>query len=337
MLMEAQRELGWEVIDGGGGGNFLRTALNVWHPDILHVHWLHPYLLRQSRGGSLLRGFRFLAEIAWIQRCGARIVWTVHNLCNHDKRFPSIELQLTRRFARLCDLVITHGVRASKLVRERFRIPARIPVREVRFPNYCRHYPAECSTSQARSAWGLGPDELVIGFLGRVEPYKQVCELVRAFRSSAGDDVRLLLGGLASSPEYAKQVEEGIGRDSRIMFRNEFIPETKVASFLQATDVVACPSIGILTSSSVPLAMSFARTVVAPAEGCIPEQVGETGFLYDNRDPEGLRLALQIAIARRAQLPNLGQAAFARVGQSSPRNIATAINALYDALLANPM
>ncbi len=284
MLMEAQAAQGLHVIDGGGGGNFLRTALRTWRPDILHVHWLHPYLLRPSMLGSWARGGRFLLELALLRRSGVAIVWTVHNLANHNRHQPGIELALTRRFVRLCDAIITHGRAASASARQHFRIPASVPVEAIPFPHYSAQYPNDTTRSTARSHLGMNETGFVITFLGRIEPYKQVAELISAFREVAPEDARLLIAGKASDDSYADELRRRAVGDARIRLDLRFIADDEMQYYMNAADVVACPSKGILTSSSVLLAFSFARPVVAPAEGCIPETVGSAGYLYDSSD-----------------------------------------------------
>lgn len=331
-LMDAQRRLGWRVTDGGGGGNFVRTALGSWKADILHLHWLHPYLLRDSAVGSWARGLRFLAEIALVRRRGTRIVWTVHNLSNHDQRHSEIELKLTRMLVRQVDLVVAHGQYAVDVAKDRYRIPSTTPFLSVRFPNYSQRYRTELTEEQSRDFWQTKTSGTVFGFLGRVEPYKQVIELVEAFRSVGGACDRLLIGGRASSNDYAAQVTRAIDGDVRIQFLNTYLDEQDMASFLKAVDVMACPSKGILTSSSVPLAMSFGIPVVAPAEGCIPEETGDTGFLYDG-SAQGLQHALRLAIQHKARLRELGHAARHRAAEASPERVALKIIDQYSLLL----
>ena len=332
MLMEAQRQLGWDVIDGGGGGNFLRTALRDWKADVIHFHWLHPYLLREGRISSWIRGYRFLAEVACIRRTGTRIVWTVHNLTNHDRSHCDIEQNLTRRFAQMCHLIVTHGQFAAEAARQQFDIPEVVPMLSVRFPNYSDRYKTDLSPTQARSRWGLKPNQLVVGYLGRVEPYKQVCELVTAFRRLAGDNHRLLIGGRASTPDYAQEVRSAINGDGRIRYLDEYVPDHDMAGFLLATDVMACPSKGILTSSSVPLAMSFGRAVIAPADGCIPEEVGDSGYLYDSSSEDGLATALRRAFGEPDSLCSKGEKAKRLADASSPQQIAKQILNGYETL-----
>ena len=337
LLMEAQRSLGWDVIDGGGGGNFLRSVLKRWRPDVLHLHWLHPYLLRETAIGSWTRGLRFLLEIALIRRSGIKIVWTVHNLANHHGHHSKIERILSRWFASLCDLIVTHGQYALIAARERFEIPQSVPMLSVRFPNYCDRYSTQMSLAEARAHWGYDAHQTVIGYLGRVEPYKQVTELVKAFRNVADENQRLLIGGRASSPEYAAEVTAAIDGDERIRYTAEYVPDDEIASFLLATDVMACPSKGILTSSSVPLAMSFGRSVIAPAAGCIPEEVGDSGYLYDSSSDFGLQDALRQALAEASRLGLKGDLAKALAQSSSPQTIARQILAGYEECLTDQM
>lgn len=330
MLMEAQAAQGLHVIDGGGGGNFLRTAVRDWRPDVVHVHWLHPYLLRWSVLGSWLRGTRFLMEIALLRRRGAKIIWTVHNLANHDQLHPRIELLLTRRFVRLCDAVITHGEAASELARERFQIPSSVPIESVPFPHYADRYPNTTDRSTTRAALGLTNTQFVVTFLGRVEPYKQVTELVDSFRQAAPDDACLLIAGRASDPAYAEEICRRANDDNRVRLILDFIPDDKVQLYLNAADIIACPSTGILTSSSVLLAFSFGRPVIAPSQGCIPEAVGEAGFLYDtDHDCNALVAALSRAFMARDQLPLLGVKALGIAHAASPTQVARQLVAAY--------
>ena len=331
MLMDAQRALGWEVIDGGGGGNFLRSVLRRWKPDILHLHWLHPYLLRESRPASWRRGLRLLAEMQLIRMAGIKIVWTVHNLKNHDETHGDIELWLTRRFVRLCDLILTHGQFAVDAARERFCIPGAIPVRAIRHPSYIPQGPPSISRIQAREKLGVSDECFVLGFLGRVEPYKQVVELIHAFEASACRNSLLLIGGRASD-QYVAEVEAAIGRSQRIRFENGYVPQERMATFLRASDIVTCPSKGILTSGSVLLAMSYGRSVIAPAEGCIPEEVGDTGYLYDGSQ-QGLQQAIELAMQQKGQLQQRGEAARERAAEASPQEIARQIIDQYCLLL----
>src|SRR5262245_1940853 len=73
-----------DVIIGGSGGRFLRTALFKWKADIYHFHWIHPYILHSRKWRAAIRGLLFVLEVLVLKLSGAKIVWTVHNISSHD-------------------------------------------------------------------------------------------------------------------------------------------------------------------------------------------------------------------------------------------------------------
>lgn len=308
LLMEALRAQDIETMDGGGGGNFFRTALFKWKADILHFHWLHPYLLRPSRFASNLRSIRFLAEVFLLRMAGTRIVWTVHNLVNHDRRFPGLERFYTRLFVRLADGVIVHSRHALAAAVEAFH-PARQTVTAV-IPqgSYAGHYPNQLSREECRGRLGLGAGETVFLFLGRVEPYKGVLDLVRSFRQLEGN-VRLLIAGRVADPESRKVLEDAIGDAANIRLCEGFVPDDKLQVYFNAADAYVYPVRNILNSGSIPLAMSFGLPCIAPRLDGVLEALGEQGgILYNPNQADGLLGALKQAFANPGRLADQGRA-----------------------------
>ena len=48
----------------------------------------------------MLRSVRLIIELSILKSAGQRVVWTVHNLKNHDSQHVAIERWFTKRFAR---------------------------------------------------------------------------------------------------------------------------------------------------------------------------------------------------------------------------------------------
>jgi beta-1,4-mannosyltransferase len=70
-----------------------------------------------------------------------------------------------------------------------------------------------------------------------------------------------------------------------------------VQGYYAAADVAVTSFARVLTSCSVILALGFGVPVIAPGTGCLPEVVPlDAGWLYDERDPTGLRAALEAAL-----------------------------------------
>lgn len=332
LIISAQRERGWRVIEGGGGGNFIRTAVRDWKPDILHLHWLHPYLIRQGRIASQFRSWRFVAEITALKHLGARVIWTAHNLANHSNEYPELESRFTKRITKLCSLIFTHGQFASSAIRSRYSIPPRIPIAAVQHPCYATTDDVP-TMEAARTSLRLPQDDVIIGFVGRIEPYKQVAQLIDAFRRIPRSDVKLVIRGRCPCPVYFEELLEAIAGDSRVMFLNEYVPEEIIPQIVCACNVIACPSKGILTSGSVMLPLSYRRPVIAARDGCIPEQVGPCGILYSPGDPEDLHAVIRQSIQDPSRLREMGDAAVEHCADATPERTADRLIEGYDSVL----
>ncbi len=330
LLLAALARQGTKAVRGGGGGTFFRTALLRWRADVLHFHWLHPYLLRPTRWGSLLRSARFLLEVALLRLAGQRVVWTVHNLQNHERRHVGIERFFTRLFARLADGVIAHSPGAGAQAARAFGIRDAGRIAVVPHASYVGCYPNEIAAGAARERLGLPPSAVVFLFLGRIQPYKGVLELVETFRQMEGADARLVIAGRPADDDARRVIEEAVAGDPRVLFRPGYVPDDELQVYMNAADVVALPFRDILTSSSVVLAMSFGKACLVPARGCIPETLPEGGgFLYDPDDPRGLPSALAEAYRRRDDLAEMGQINLRQARQWTWDRVASATAEVY--------
>ncbi len=328
ILIAAQRKRGWQVVDGGGGGDFFGTAWRDWRTaascPVLHVHWLHPYLLRQGVVESWLRGGRFLLEINMLKAAGFRIVWTVHNLVNHDRLYPKIDLQLTRMFARVVDVIVVHGIRAVRQVQEHFRVPVGIPIVDVPHPNYSGHLPPAEDRSEARQKLNLADRSRVLLFLGRIQHYKCVGDLIDGFATVLEPAARLLIVGCCSDDRLAKELRRRADNDARVRLELGHVPDDRVGLLMGAADVVCCPSRGQLTSGSLTLADSYGKPVVAPNAGA---------FGYDPQAPATLRVALDRAMTSPPEeLLELGLQATRRAASGNPDLVAAQLIELYESI-----
>ncbi len=332
LLMAALERRGIEVIDGGGGGTFLRTVLTKWKPDVVHFHWLHPYMIRSSAVGTLARGVRLLLEVLILRLFGVRVVWTLHNLQNHDRRYVRLERWLTRAFVRLADRVITHGPTAERLGRAAFADRRRGRWVVIPHGSYIGCYTDRITRPEARAQLGLPPDDLVFLFFGRIQPYKGVLDLIAAFRAANLPDTRLVIAGRPADADADQLLAKAVAGCEAIAYRPGFVPDDDVQTLMRAADVVALPFRDILTSSSVVLAMSFGRAVIAPAIGCVPETVAAGHeLLYRPGDPDGLRGALVTAAKQKAELLAIGEANFARAARDPWDAVAAQTAAVYSA------
>ena len=278
LLIEAQRELGYEVWEGGGGGNFIGVALREWKADLVHFHWLHPYLLRESAAASIARSSRFLVEVALLKARGARIVWTIHNLVNHDGKHANIERWFSAQFAKKCDRCFVHSQAAADAAGKRFSIPPE-KLSVIPHGHYLNVYPNTISPSAARETLKVPADARVYLFLGRIEPYKGVFDLIDAFRHLPSD-CHLLIAGKVADSALLPELEEKIRENPQIHLHPKRIPDEDMQCFYKAADVVVFPFQKILTSGSLVLAMSFGKAVLAPQVPSLEEVVPVDGVIW---------------------------------------------------------
>jgi len=131
----------------------------------------------------------------------------------------------------------------------------------------------------------------LIGYLGRIDPEKNVDELVQAFQQlDAADEVKLVVVGSGAD---RKRLARRFGSD-RIQFTGQVTDEEERIAILRAMDVFVLPSAVEGLSLSLLEAMACGVAPVATDVGSDGEAVRGAGLVLDPRQLEGqLPLALQ--------------------------------------------
>ncbi|WP_144920803.1 glycosyltransferase [Halorubrum salsamenti] len=313
-LIDALEARGVDVSTTNGGWAFPLLAGVRRHgvPDVLHLHWLHRFVITKRRFPAVfavLLGVRLCFELILLRTLGVRLVWTVHNLLDHERSAPRSELVIRHAVAWLADRLVVHCEAAGALVAETYRLPERVSdrIRVVAHGNFADVYENDVSQSTARERLDLPSDVPVVAFFGLIRPYKNVPELIETFEHVPGD-ARLLVVGNPWNEDVSDRVREASADDDRVHTVLEYVPEDEIQVYMRATDAVVLPFDSVLTSGSAVLAMTFGRAVVAPVMGCLPGLIGpDGGYLYDPGDPDGLRVALRKAVDDRDRLREMGR------------------------------
>ena len=312
----------------------LEAMRRTGRPDIVHLHWVEPYIARGPRA-SVLKCQRTLAELRVARAMGARLVWTAHDLFRHDRSEDPVERDFLRALFRLADAVIAHCEAARDALLDSLGLTEADgrKVRVIPHGHYRGAYPDRLTREAARAQLDLPTAARVVVFTGWVRAYKGVAELVEAFTALPEPDARLVVAGQAVDPDYAARVRALAETDERIRLDLGFVPDDQLQVYLRAADIVACPFLEVLTSGSVLLAMSFDRAVIAPRRGCVAETLDEAGaVLYDADDPQGLAGALRVAM--RADLDAMGRHNGERLERFDWSRVAQATRELYEEVRA---
>lgn len=293
---------------------FLPTVFFPRKADVVHLHWLHPFFVRsKNHAVNIIKFFIIMSELIIIKLFGIKIIWTVHNIKNHENQNLILDRLYSFAVARLSNAMIAHCQVAKEEIIKKFSVKNINKIFVVPHGNYIESYENKIEKVTARKILGLKDSSLVFLFLGTIRFYKGVFELIDTFsqlHSDTSDNIQLVIAGRVydDSQEITDTLQEKIAKDPRIKFFPGFVPDDEVQVYMNACDVVIFPYRDILTSGAVILAMSFGRACIAPRIGCIGEVLDEQGaFLYQMDDKKGLVKAMNSAIEKQDELLSMGQ------------------------------
>lgn len=268
-------------------------------PEVVHIHWLHLFFLGDNHLETIIKLVRFPFELLLLRVVGIRIIWTVHNLQEHENRLPHVELAYRTFAAHVVSGMIVHCERASELVIDKYRMgeQQKSKVHVVPHGNYIEAYENSCTQHEAKKELDLPQgNNTVFLFFGQIRPYKCVPHLIREFNEANLENSILMVAGNPSNQDLHEQVENLARETPNVYSRLQFIPDDEVQLYLNAADVVVLPYEDILTSGSAVLAISFGRPVIAPSIKCLPELLSfQLELLYRTSEPTALRSTLEDA------------------------------------------
>ena len=274
---------------------FRASALGAPGYDVLHLHWVSPYLKGRNMPVKLLYAVKFLLDVLLVRAAGVRVVWTIHNRLAHNTEFPRVELWTRRALARLAHALIVHSRAFLDQLGADLRFdPHKVAV--VPHGHYRDVYAAPVPTREARRALGLPSGGMLYLNLGMLRPYKGVERLLEVWRARGArfHADTLLIAGKALNPDYEGQLRTLAGNEGGVLLRPEFVAPERVHLYFSAADAVVLPFEQILTSGSLLLAMSYGKPIIAPRTPGIAETLSGCGdLLYAPEAADGLRSALE--------------------------------------------
>ncbi|HPI91500.1 MAG TPA: glycosyltransferase family 4 protein [Deltaproteobacteria bacterium] len=270
---------------------FVHYVLKNGKPDIFHIHWQDQFLIRKTIPGSLIRSILSVLEFMLIGVLGIKIVWTVHNVLNHERTHPAIEmffLKIILKFFNEITFMSQAGIEAfngiinpHKCVQDKFHI--------VPHGSYVDSYTNKISKPAARQILNIDEDSFIFLCFGEARPYKGLQTVIGLMKDIPDPSIRLLVAGRAHNKSFEHVIRKAASSDKRIHTVLSYIPDDFVQVFMNASDVVVLPYKDILNSGAAVLAMSFGKPVIAPNMGGIKDLLdGNGGMLFDPADKRSL-------------------------------------------------
>ncbi|MRR54303.1 MAG: glycosyltransferase [Deltaproteobacteria bacterium] len=255
--------------------------------DVLHIHWPEWQISHKNFFLSLFRFIRLLLILDMARFKKIRIVWTVHNLADHEKYHKKLaaifRLSLIRRLDGFISLSSVGKDQALRLY------PSLGTIQNCIIPHghYRDVYPNSVDFSEARKFLDIPLNKKVLLYFGLIRPYKNVVELIHAFKKLANHDLVLLIAGKPHSAQLGAEIKDAAHDDSRIRLFLDFVDENQLQTFFNACNLVIFPFQENLNSGSALLALSFNRPILVPDMGSFAElqtMVGKAWVnIYSNR------------------------------------------------------
>jgi beta-1,4-mannosyltransferase len=242
----------------------LKETFDVWH-----MHWPENRLIDPNPLWAGAQASRLLAEMHAAKLRGTKIVWTAHNLKQHEGRHPHLEPHFWRHFTRMLDGWIALSPDGHALAEAKFPALRGKPSFIVPLGHYRGYYRDTVSRTEARRVLGVSETARVVAFAGHIRPYKNVPHLIRTFRQLPAQDHALLVVGRSKGEGLEDEITAAAGDDPRIKLFLTFVPNDDMQLYLRASDLLALPYKDILNSSSAMLALSFGVPVLVPAIGAM--------------------------------------------------------------------
>jgi glycosyltransferase involved in cell wall biosynthesis len=307
---------------------------NHGKPQIVHIHWTNPFWVDPWLPISIFAGSRLVVELYVIKLLNIKIVWTIHNLQNHEQRFKSLEHRINRRLCGIADQIIVHCECARELVMNRYNLSPGMSSKITVIPHghFIDIYANTITRSVAREYLGLSQKDLVFLYFGKIRNYKGVPDLISDFMLFKVPDAKLLIVGQPDNGIIQTKIKHLSDQSKKIAFYPGFIPNEDIQKFMNAADIVILPFKDTLTSGTVILAMSFSKPIIAPRLGCLAELLEENAnFLYP---PDGKNRILEALIrSQNANLSVMGEQNFKRVKTLDWTAIGHKIRQVYESCL----
>ncbi len=248
---------------------------------VLHLHWVE---LQYSYGyptvGQAKRSLRnLLTKLQYLQRRGIRLVYTVHNLSQHEGLHPHLNEQANQWLFAHADTIHVHDQASAEAVAQIYNRQENVFV--IPHGNYIGVYPNEIARDEARKRLGIPPEPFIYLFIGQMRPYKGLNNLIQAFIELDDSATMLILAGQVNDADYTQQIRAQVDDRTNIKLFLDYIPDEDLQLFFNSADACVLPYRRATTSGAALLAYSFAKPIVAPAIGPFPDLITpDRGVLF---------------------------------------------------------
>jgi glycosyltransferase involved in cell wall biosynthesis len=266
-----------------------------WTPDVVHTH--------TAKAGTLGRIAALVYNTTARRSRRCAVIHTFHGHVLEGYFGPlgsAVVRAVERTLARITNRIVTISVRQQDDITRRFAIapPGKVAI----VPLGLELGPLlalDARSGRTRTGPTGKSDEVIVGYVGRLVPIKDLDTLVRgvALARERLPQIRLVIAGDGDERRALEARVTELGLEGRVDFLGW---RSDLAALYQTMDVFVLTSINEGTPVSLIEAMAAGVPVVASSVGGVPDVVedGVTGVLVPPRQPEAVAAAIVSAVTQ---------------------------------------
>jgi len=280
--------------------------------DLIHMFWPSNFYHSSTWFGTLIKRVMFADGLNCLSRIP--LIYSADNLYPHDAASPDFEKSQIQKIVNQADGIIVASKAAQEIFSKFYQLPEATKFFIVPHCNYIGKYKDTIGRDQARLKLGIGPQEKVMLSLGRINKYKGLGLLSKAFFAADVKDSHLLIAGSCNQPEIIEEINRNNKPESgraKMTIHARFIPDDEIQVYMRAADCVVLSYDDIpMNPGSVILAMSFGLPVCCVDTGSVAEILGPRClFSYQPQDLDSMVMAIRTALECE-DLPERGREAY---------------------------
>lgn len=288
---------------------FIQKVIGEGKPAILHLDTIHYFLLGNNKFHRWIKFSIFITQICILKLIGVKVVWTVHEWSD---RFEDGKQEILPIWAaiigRIFDAVITHCETTKNEIIKAFRLENKNKVFVVYHGNYIGSYENQISQIEAQKALGVPNKNLVFLVFGTIHRTKGFLEAIDAFKRLQEESISLLVVGYPAEEQLEEVIKDSIKDYRNILFVPKRVQDNDIQIYMNACDCVVFPYKVFTTSGVAILAISFGKACIAPYGGYFSDVLDEAGtFFHNSTEEDSLMKAMQCAVQKKNNLPEMGQ------------------------------
>lgn len=298
-------------------------------PKILHLHWQSPYIIGRNLIFTVLKSLFFIFEIILIKLLKIKIVWTVHNLVNHEKLFADIERLVSKYLFYFSDSVIVHlYYQKSKLINfykvsdEKIRV-----VYEGNFFDISLNF----DMIESRNKLGLSKSNILFLFFGYIRKYKGIEFLIKSFKKVSRSDVMLMIVGKPYPINYLNEIKRLADNDRRIFIEGRYLTDNELYTYISASNCIVIPYKDVFNSTVAIMAISFAKPVITSENVHLEEIIEKNFFKVKFNDENSLASVIENVDLK--LLDYMGKMAYSKIKDITWDKQAQQTKSIYEELL----